>query len=120
MPRWHGAGSAPRPACRRRTVALPRRRGSREIAWVSPPDAFPEAPKIDATTGARSLEVSMHASAPSSLDSAALARRLGELAGHEREVQVEFLLHLAEFDTRRAWAEAGYTSLWDYLLRVVH
>ena len=62
----------------------------------------------------------MHASAPSSLDSAALSRRLGELAGHEREVQVEFLLHLAEFDTRRAWAEAGYGSLWDYLLRVLH
>ena len=62
----------------------------------------------------------MYASAPSSLDSAALARRLGELAGHEREVQVEFLLHLAEFDTRRAWAEEGYRSLWDYLLRVLH
>ncbi len=62
----------------------------------------------------------MHTSTPSSLDSAALARRLGELAGHEREVQVEFLLHLAEFDTRRAWAEAGYRSLWDYLQRVVH
>ncbi|HYS81677.1 MAG TPA: HNH endonuclease, partial [Anaeromyxobacteraceae bacterium] len=54
----------------------------------------------------------MHYSAPSSLDSAALARRLGELAGCEREVQVEFLLHLAEFDTRRAWAEAGHRSLW--------
>ena len=62
----------------------------------------------------------MHDSALSSLDSAALARRLGELAGHEREVQVEFLLYLAEFDTRRAWAEAGHRSLWDYLLRVVH
>ena len=62
----------------------------------------------------------MHASAPSSLDSAALSRRLGELAGHERAVQVEFLLHLEEFDTRRAWAEAGYGSLWDYLLRVLH
>ena len=62
----------------------------------------------------------MHASAPSSLDSATLSRRLGELAGHERAVQVEFLLHLAEFDARRAWAEAGYRSLWDYLLRVVH
>ncbi len=62
----------------------------------------------------------MHASAPSSLDSAALSRRLGELAGHEREVQVEFLFHLDEFDTRRAWAEEGYGSLWDYLLRVLH
>ena len=62
----------------------------------------------------------MHASAPSSLDSAALSRRLGELAGHEREVQVEFLFHLDEFDIRRAWAEEGYGSLWDYLLRVLH
>ena len=62
----------------------------------------------------------MHASVPSSLDSAALSRRLGELAGHEREVQVDFLLHLSEFDTRRAWAEEGYRSLWDYLLRVLH
>ena len=62
----------------------------------------------------------MHASAPSSLDSVALSRRLGELAGHERAVQVEFLLHLEEFDTRRAWAEEGYGSLWDYLLRVLH
>ena len=62
----------------------------------------------------------MHASVPSSLDSAALSRRLGELAGHEREVQVDFLLHLSEFDTRRAWAEQGCRSLWDYLLRVLH
>ncbi len=62
----------------------------------------------------------MHASAPSSLDPAALSCRLGELAGREREVQVEFLLHLDEFDARRAWAEEGYGSLWDYLLRVLH
>jgi 5-methylcytosine-specific restriction endonuclease McrA len=62
----------------------------------------------------------MHANVPSSLDSAALSRRLSELAGHERAVQVEFLLHLEEFDTRRAWAEEGYGSLWDYLLRVLH
>jgi hypothetical protein len=69
---------------------------------------------------AKSLEVSMNAAAPSSLDSSTLSRRLGELAGREREVQVEFLLHLAEFDTRRAWAEEGYRSLWDYLQRVLH
>jgi hypothetical protein len=62
----------------------------------------------------------MPASTPSSLDSTALSRRLGELAGDERELQVEFLLHLAEFDRRRAWAEAGYGSLWEYLLRVLH
>jgi len=57
----------------------------------------------------------VHATHPASLDSAALSRRLSELAGHEREVQVEFLLHLAEYDLRRAWLEAGYGSLWDYV-----
>jgi hypothetical protein len=30
----------------------------------------------------------VHATSPASLDSAALSRRLSELAGHEREVQV--------------------------------
>ena len=58
--------------------------------------------------------------APASLDSTALSRRLGELAGHERQVQLEFLLHLDEFDRRHAWAEAGYPSLWEYLLRALH
>jgi 5-methylcytosine-specific restriction endonuclease McrA len=57
---------------------------------------------------------------PASLDSTALSRRLGELAGHERKVQVEFLLHLEEYDRRRAWAEAGYPSLWEWCLRVLH
>jgi hypothetical protein len=57
---------------------------------------------------------------PASLDSAALSHRLGELAGHERQVQVEFLLHLEEYDRRRAWAEAGYPSLWEWCLRVLH
>jgi 5-methylcytosine-specific restriction endonuclease McrA len=59
-------------------------------------------------------------SAPASLDSTALSRRLGELAGHERQLQLEFLLHLDEFDRRRAWAEAGYPSLWEWCLRVLH
>jgi len=62
----------------------------------------------------------MNALAPSSLDSAALAGRLRDLAGHERNVQVEFLLHLDEFDRRRAYLEAGYGSLWDYCLRALH
>jgi uncharacterized protein DUF222 len=62
----------------------------------------------------------MAAAMPASLDSTALSRRLGELAGHERQVQVEFLLHLEEFDRRRAWAEAGYPSLWEWCLRVLH
>jgi 5-methylcytosine-specific restriction endonuclease McrA len=55
-----------------------------------------------------------------SLDSRTLARRLGELARSEREAQVDFLLHLAEFDARRAWAELGYGSLWEYCIRVLH
>jgi len=56
----------------------------------------------------------------SSLDARTLARRLGELAGDERRVQVEFLLHLDEFDRRRAFLELGYGSLWTYCLEVLH
>jgi hypothetical protein len=62
----------------------------------------------------------MAAILPSSLDSATLTRRLGELARDERNAQVEFLLHLDEFDRRRAYVDAGYRSLWDYCLRVLH
>ena len=62
----------------------------------------------------------MSAIVPSFLDSGALARRLGELVGSERNVQVEFLLHLDEFDRRRAYLEAGFGSLWEYCLRRLH
>jgi hypothetical protein len=62
----------------------------------------------------------MHAIAIAELDSTTLARRLGELAGEERQVQVAFLLHLDEFDRRRAWAELGFPSVWEYLLRRLH
>jgi len=58
--------------------------------------------------------------APALLDADTLARRLAELAGDERTVQVEFLLHLEEFDRRQAWLAAGYGSLWEYCLRVLH
>jgi hypothetical protein len=61
----------------------------------------------------------MHATAPSSLDSAALSRRLGELVGDERELQVDFLLHLDEYDRRRAYVEEGYDSLWTYCQRAL-
>ncbi len=57
---------------------------------------------------------------PSSLDARTLARRLGELAGDERQVQVDFLLHLDEFDRRRAYLEVGFGSLWDYCLQALH
>ncbi|ABS27271.1 HNH endonuclease [Anaeromyxobacter sp. Fw109-5] len=62
----------------------------------------------------------MPAVAPSALDSTLLAQRLRELAGQERDVQVEFLLHLEVFDRRRAYVEAGYPSLWAYCLEVLH
>ncbi len=55
-----------------------------------------------------------------SLDSTVLALRLRELAGEERNVQVDFLLHLDEFDRRRAFVEAGHPSLWTYCLEVLH
>jgi 5-methylcytosine-specific restriction endonuclease McrA len=54
------------------------------------------------------------------MPSPALATRLAALCGDERNLQVEFLLHLVEFDARRAWAEAGYGSLWAYCLEVLH
>ncbi|ABS25722.1 HNH endonuclease [Anaeromyxobacter sp. Fw109-5] len=62
----------------------------------------------------------MPAVAPSAPDSTLLAQRLRELAGEERDVQVEFLLHLEEFDRRRAYVDAGYPSLWAYCLEVLH
>jgi hypothetical protein len=62
----------------------------------------------------------MNAPAPSSLPSDTLARRLGELAGEERHVQVDFLLHLDAFDRRRAFLELGHDSLWSYCLRALH
>jgi len=62
----------------------------------------------------------MSAIAPALLDASTLTRRLAELAGDERFVQVEFLLHLEEFDRRQAWLVAGYGSLWEYCLRVLH
>ncbi len=61
----------------------------------------------------------MHPTLPASLDSAALSRRLAELAGNERELQVEFLLHLDEYDRRRAYLEEGYDSLWSYCHRAL-
>jgi 5-methylcytosine-specific restriction endonuclease McrA len=63
---------------------------------------------------------SVHADVPASLDTKSLARRLFELAGDERNVQVDFLLHLAEFDRREAHLDAGYPSLWAYCLSALH
>jgi 5-methylcytosine-specific restriction endonuclease McrA len=62
----------------------------------------------------------VHAISPASLDSRNLARRLRELAGDERNVQVDFLIHLAEYDRREAFLDAGYPSLWAYCLSALH
>ena len=53
----------------------------------------------------------------SDLDSEVLATRLNELLGDERNIQVEFLLHLEEFDRRRQYESKGYESLWQFCRR---
>jgi len=58
--------------------------------------------------------------APASLTSDLLARRLADLAGDERAVQADFLLHLDEFDRRRAYLPLGFPSLWAFCLTVLH
>ncbi len=62
----------------------------------------------------------MNPSTIASLDSEALALRLHLLVGEERNVQVDFVLHLEEFDRRRAYLEGGHASLSDYLLKALH
>jgi hypothetical protein len=49
--------------------------------------------------------------------SRALADRLAELLSRERSAMAEFLVALADFDSRRAWAELGYSSLFWFLHR---
>ncbi len=56
----------------------------------------------------------------STLDVHALSARLRRLAGEERNVQADFLLHLDALDRRRGYAELGYPSLWEYCLRALH
>lgn len=62
----------------------------------------------------------MNAAAISALPSDLLARRLVALAGEERAVQADFLLHLDEFDSRRAYLPLGFPSLWAYCLTALH
>jgi 5-methylcytosine-specific restriction endonuclease McrA len=118
---WQGVSSARRsPLCRADAVVAATVRAQREIAPARQPEAFPEGQESRVTFGEHALEVTMLRTDPRSLDAAALSRRLSALAGDEREVQVEFLLHLDAFDGRRGWAEAGYPSLWEWCLRVLH
>ncbi len=48
------------------------------------------------------------------LEAEELVSRLRRLVGSERNVQVNFLLHLAEFDHRRQFIDEGCASLWGY------
>ncbi len=46
---------------------------------------------------------------------------LGSSRGRRtRQVQVEFLLHLDEFDRRRAYLDLGFGSLWEYCREALH
>jgi hypothetical protein len=49
-----------------------------------------------------------------------LTERLRSLAGEERHVQADFLVHLDALDRRRGYAELGYPSLWEFCLRALH
>src|SRR4051812_17754024 len=58
--------------------------------------------------------------APASrLSDLALVEEVARLAGCEREATVAFIAHLAEFDARRLYAEAGFSSTFAYCLEVL-
>jgi hypothetical protein len=54
------------------------------------------------------------------LSNMALVDEVGRLAGREREATVAFIVHVAEFDARRLYAEAGFTSTYRYCIDVLH
>jgi hypothetical protein len=56
----------------------------------------------------------------SSLTNSQLVAEVSRLAGGEREATVALLVHLAEFDARRLHEGAGFQSLFDYCMRVLH
>lgn len=56
----------------------------------------------------------------SSLTNTQLVAEVSRLAGGEREATVALLVHLAEFDARRLHEGAGFQSLFDYCMRVLH
>jgi hypothetical protein len=49
----------------------------------------------------------------------ALTAELGRLAGREREATAAFIVHLAEFDARRLYEGAGYSSMFSYCRAVL-
>jgi hypothetical protein len=51
---------------------------------------------------------------PSRLSDSELAEELSRLAGAEREATAALIVHLAEFDARRLYEGAGYSSMFQY------
>ena len=56
----------------------------------------------------------------SSLTDSALIAELSRLAGQERAATVALIVHLSEFDARRLYAGAGFSSTFRYCLEVLH
>ena len=56
----------------------------------------------------------------SRLDNAELTAELILLARCEREATAALIVHLAEFDARRLFEGAGYSSLFKYCMAVLH
>src|SRR5438132_7477305 len=50
-------------------------------------------------------------------DAVSFHQFLGKLLGSERDVQVEFLIALAEFDRQELYLMLGYSSLWEYCVK---
>lgn len=53
------------------------------------------------------------------LSDSALIEELSRLAGRERAATVALIVHLAEFDARRLYAGAGYSSTFRYCIEVL-
>src|SRR5260221_8471737 len=56
----------------------------------------------------------------SRLDNAELTAELSRLARCEREATATLIVHLAEFDARRLFEGASYSSLFKYCMAVLH
>jgi hypothetical protein len=62
----------------------------------------------------RVLSILMLMMKASRLSDTELAAELGRLAGAEREATAALIVHLAEFDARRLYEGAGYSSMFQY------
>src|SRR4051794_34593665 len=57
---------------------------------------------------------------PTDLDDLALTAALGRLVSGEREATAALVVHLAEFDARRLYEAAGFSSLFKYCVGVLN